>query len=186
MVIRNLKRCFVFILCFLISSCSYSKVDDEQFKESGVKFENIGLYLGRGSLSQADFEQYRVSDRVIYVECGVMKHGNNIPQAQSPFPLSKEDSFNIQKHIYGLYEALANTKFKFDKPGIGRGMADPGELIFDFSLNGKFYKIHTSVDSVSDPSTLVEIKLKQIVQSIRSATKHSLCGLKDFYGINNK
>jgi len=171
---------FFLILC---AACTNLFFHTNKTDETPLNFQSVNLYLGRGSIKQADFEQYSLFSDNIFFECGTYKHHKNLPQSQSIFQLSKEAQLDINQKLSTLYNVLAESNFKFKSAGSGIGMADPGVLELSFSHDEKDFKIRTSFDSIVAPQSLAEIKTKHLIKSIRGAIKASPCGLNDFYGL---
>ena len=168
----------------LASSACTTQLEDN-IPSVTYDFDSIGLYLARGSLTKTDFEQYKVFSKNLFFECGEIKGGENIPAQQAPALLTPTQQKKIQGTATALCEVLENSNFTFAKQDPKHGIANSGQLILDLSVNGKEYKIKTSVDSISNSKSLQEKKLRRLVEAIRGSTKTPPCGLKEFYGLGS-
>ena len=140
----------------------------------------VELYLSRANLVETEFEQFKTQGNKLFVECGKIRRGRFVPQAQDVFPLDDAELARLNERAWAVSQHLQHG---FDTPGDNSSLIDPGQAYFSIQDNQNRSEIKTTVDAVSSQSSPAETALYSLASSLRKASGGSPCGNRSFYGI---
>ncbi len=185
MRIFKLTLISVLITCssLFFTACSGSDAPQHPgLKPTNFNVDYVEIYLGRSSISSADFEQYKLSGKNLFQECGIVRSGKFTPKYQKIHALTDNAYTSIMDAVWDLLN-LSQQGSAYDKPGTAEQFYDPGKLLVTIKGNRNTLKIETSVDSVSNPKSLPEKALNSLVKLTRGSGQADACGNGGFYGI---
>lgn len=144
------------------------------------KFQSIDLFLSRTNLTDTEFEQLKADHGKLFVECGKIRRGRFIPQAQNVFPLEPQIENELTQRSWNV---LQFADRQFDKPGDNSSLFDPGQATLNLVTSTSTLNLKTSLDAVSSKTGVQETAVYDLVSKMRSAAGGELCSNKTFYGI---
>jgi hypothetical protein len=148
---------------------------------------SYSLYLGRGSLSSNDFEQYRSLPEGLFAECGTVHRGRSHTAYQGIEPLSAATAVGISATALEIIEQMKSEEPpRFDASGAGSGFADPGKFILLLGSEGARYEVRTSLDWVERQQTPFAKRLNTLGRLIRGVPERAPCGNGEFYGLSRE
>jgi len=133
-----------------------------------------------------DFEHYKVTNKRLFQECGVIRRGRHVPTHQELFDLKDSVYTEAMGRVWTLLELSAKGEAQFEEPGNTDTIFDPGRVLITIKGNNNSLKITTSVDSIVDTTTKASTEANELVRLIRGAAKPAACGNASFYGVNYK
>lgn len=184
---------FIPALFIPLTSCSLSTPK----AEGNVQVQELSLFMSRKSLSGTEFEQYKLgAGGDLFVECGKILGGRYIPTFQKMSALSPESQKQVNQ---ALSIAVSTEKYKkgaFDKPGANSSFFDPGKFELSFAgsvapateLQTLSGEVKTSLDSITEPSSVTEKELLKLAAAIRTGVNFydPICNHREFYGVPGK
>lgn len=141
------------------------------------------VYFSRAALNLNEFEQYRVKNDTVYAECGRIRRGKHIIEAEYLPMFSSEKMSQLRALAREAYGAVSSRKESFDKPGDSDSLFDPGVMNVSLSSAGETVTVNTSLDSIADPSLPAERRLGELVSFLRGNVGAAPCGNRSFYGL---
>ena len=178
-----MKVLFISIITTLFfSGCSYISPFEQEAAPEDVK--SLELYLRRSSISETDFEQYKISGSRLFYECGMLRTGRTFPGTNNIVSLNEDQLSAFRTKAWEFVNYYNQNKPSLEEPGTGSGMADPGLLTLRIRIGDTTLELKTSVDSVSEKKTPLESRLNGLATLIRSLPKETLCSNVDFYRLH--
>ncbi|MDZ4787073.1 MAG: hypothetical protein SGJ02_13455 [bacterium] len=176
-----MKQIFSILILFaFLPGCSTNSSLSKDLESKNFIFD---IVIARSSASNpADFEQYKLIKNTIFQECGNIKKGQFISKTQELATITADQRSSLLFNANNLLSVISENGNKFQAPSTKFRFFDPGVITISFSIDNSETSINTSVDSISEPSTLQEKATLKFVEEIRklSLTK---CGNQNFYGI---
>lgn len=173
-----------FFAFFLISICACSQTIKSESPFPNSEIKNINIFLSRSSLGITEFEQFKLTGNSnLFYECGKINRGRYVPEVQEIKNIETASANEILSLTNDLLQAKEKTKSALEKPGNNGSLFDPGQLMMEINSKDSKSEIKTSLDSISDAQTDLQIKIRALTRKFRSSTMSKLCGNKEFYGI---
>jgi len=173
------------LLLLTFVGCAATQPGDSSPAQA-INFDAVEIYLSRANLlGPAEFEQYKVFGEKLYSECGKVMRERHQAEIQNldELPVARLES--IQREANLVVHALAGSEVSFRKPGLNRNFFDPGQATLHFLVGAEKHSIETSLDSISEPFSGTEQKVKRLIESVRGAAQ-VMCGNKEFFGIGRR
>lgn len=150
---------------------------------------SIELYLSRASVSKSEFEQFKVTNEHIYVECGKIAGGRQSAQYQELSPLSQVDQNEIHDLTSTIVDFSNSHTLHLDQAGNSDIFYDPGQFILKLEGPSNKILIKTSLDSIASASKTSEDNLKKLAIKLRESAKKAsnsgnLCGNNKFFDLD--
>jgi|GEM_PF-3283408 len=150
--------------------------------------DSVELYLARGSLMGAEFEQFKLFGQQLYYECGEIKGGRQHPMTQNIAELSAGQLEALKLKAYALLKELRDNKPRFEEAEKSLGFAGPGQLYATVIFNNQPLHVKTALDSISTPSSEAAALLGRLAIELRRQAQEleggrTLCGNAAFYGL---
>ncbi len=177
MVQRRILQPFLIVGFLALASCSTAPSAPAP---TDYRTNSIELYLSRANLVEAEFEQFKTQGNKLFVECGKIRRGRFVPEAQDVFPLSDAE---LQRLNEGAWSVAQFLDHDFDSPGDNSSLADPGQAYFTIQDSQKKAEIKTALDSVTSQTTPADTALYDLASALRKASGGAPCGNRSFYGI---
>jgi len=145
------------------------------------------FYLTRSSMQSTEFEQYKLTPRGLYYECGVIHRGRPEVRSQGIQVLEAERLLASRELAQKISTEMDVTpRPLLDPPGTNAGFADPGKFLLILTSGGREVEIKTSLDGVEKARRKVEAHAKSFAETVRGSIPTPLCGNHDFYGIGRR
>jgi hypothetical protein len=181
----NKKLIIIFIsLLLLTSGCGIFRGRHAQ-AATLIPLDSLELSLARVSLTDADFEHYKISHGKLFWECGFMRRNRYNPKEQELASLSIANEKSIREQLAPLVEHIKETDSVWEPPGKLSDLADPGELKVSIFLPKENFTALTSLDSIVNPSSSKERALQKLVLAVRRSLSKPPCGNKTFFGFRS-
>ena len=178
------KMCLTII--FSLCACSSQEVSSAPPPVPPESVNYIELFMSRASATQAEFEQYKVSEGGIFVECGEVVRGRPKPRTQDFRPASLDVLDALAPLAKDVGAIIKKENPSLDPPSPGDSMFDAGVVTLAVGIGSDKVDISTSVNAIANAVNPPERKIRRLVQAIREATGNDDCGKNSFYGINPK
>jgi len=150
-----------------------------------VPLETIELFMSRSTLTETEFEQYKLSGSRLYHECGEIRRGRFVAEEQEVTSVEAAALGHVKRASAELRQMMAAKQWLLDEPGRSTDLIDPGQLYLTLTFTGEPIKVKTSLDSISAAGKSAERKIKEIAELLR-AQGGVRCGNRSFYGIGTK
>ncbi|NDC38956.1 MAG: hypothetical protein EBZ48_13050 [Proteobacteria bacterium] len=151
-----------------------------------IPLRSVTLYYHRGSSIGAEFEQFKLMDTVLFVECGSLSGGRHSAKEQRTVTVSADELARIKTEAWQVRRYVEELHAKFPPPGASASVFDPGKLSLSLQFQDGTPKVETSFDSVANGSEGRAAVVKAVAKLLRSAAGDSLCGKGNFYGLSGK
>lgn len=176
------------ILILSFAACSYlSSNENSNTKslENKNQITAINIFLAKGNLEHAEFEQFKISGSDFYYECG-RHHSKKYKATQNKLiALNSQDSEKIQLAAQEIATTITQNKISWKEPGDGESFFDNGKVEVALTIDQKIEKIETSVSSLAQPVNSSERQLIKLIETIRGVSG-TICNNASFYGIGKK
>lgn len=153
----------------------------------GLTSISYTLYVSRASLTNTEFEQYKLLPAGLFSECGTIHRGRSETRQQTIEKVDSEKLVKSRELALELFETLSSGDHApVDAPGANSGLADPGKYTLTVQVGEKRVDLKTSFDFVERQQTSLSSHAHSLTQMIRSMPSKTLCGNQDFYGIGRR
>ncbi|MCO6432361.1 MAG: hypothetical protein J5J00_16015 [Deltaproteobacteria bacterium] len=156
-----------------------------------IALQALDLYVSRSSFRQASFEQFKISSRRLFAECGRMAGGRQYSQYQKVTKLSEEDAESIAQAASKVKRFADSHELKLDEEGESNSMFDPGQLRIKITAGEGTTEIQTTLDTVATPAKSSTELINRLASEIRGVALRdsqsgTLCGNKNFFDLKSK
>lgn len=181
--VKKITSCVLLTIAF--SGCGlFSQTEIPRALAPDSPDASFTVYLQKGGLGAAEFEQYKLLPIGVLLECGKVIKGRFNTEYQKVMSVNDDELASLRVRIAEYiqsYETL--SKADIDSPGAGSGFADAGRCeVFLKSKSGSL-SLETSVDWVERARSKASKELRILIEEIRSLSDKSLCGNQSFYGL---
>lgn len=167
------------------AGCGISFNSHSGNQNAGDKLKSIDLYLSRASLTRTEFEQFKVSNNRLFIECGKVNGGKQAAEYQKFIDLDSSDLEEIKALSDTVVEFSRTHELMLDKPGSGSSMFDAGQFLLKIQLKDGTNELNTSLNSVTSGSKTALKNLLSLAQKIREIaleeSDEMLCTNRRFY-----
>jgi hypothetical protein len=166
---------------------------------------SIDVFSARGFLGGSEYEQYKMSEGLLWRECGAVRSKPGAAsqgsqpgdQIFSPDPslnpaerrvedVQKSEQVTLEDSVNALLaEVNAAPGRKNPLPGGIFSLAEPGLFEMAVEVNGKKTRIVSSVDAVSEEENDTLVKAKELFSKLR-AIGPVICNARTFFGIHRQ
>lgn len=176
------RSLLLLLTCLLPVSCSIFASSPAPLGNDR-KVDALELFVSRASLGTVEFEQYKVSEGLLFAECGAISRGRFVPREQNSFDLSSEEQQRISGKAAEFLAFTAQENLSLAPAGDNSSLADPGQFYLTLVMPEGRKEFMTSLDAVTNADGRTQEKLKEMAELIRRSSAFGHCGLKDFYGL---
>lgn len=171
---------FVGLLFVLLPACSSIETTP---MPADFTLQEIELFLAKKSLHVTEFEQFKVSGKRLFAECGKLRSGRNVVEARRLKELSAPELEGLRNDSWALIQGYNPAEAHLDPPGTNGGLFDPGQLFLTIRSSAGETSIRTALDSITPSSKLLTQRIELLAITLRSSTGAPLCGNRDFHGV---
>ena len=148
---------------------------------------SYNLYVSRSSLTNTEFEQYKLLPAGLFSECGTIHRGRPETRQQTIEKIDSDKLAKSRELALELFKTVSSPEHApADAPGANSGMADPGKYTLTVQVGDNKVELKTSFDFVERQQTSIAAHAHAFTQMLRSLPSKTLCGNQDFYGIGRR
>lgn len=172
---------------FFFQGCSSNPTDTPL---NATLPSSIELYFSRASLTDVEFEQYKVTDSLVFRECGKIQRGRYLAETQDIVPLDEDLKQKLSEISAKILAENKTREFELDAPGKNSHFADPGQFYLTLAntedSSSEKEVLKTAFSSISSPSNKLESALRTLAIALRKSAGSAPCGNRDFYGLGTR
>lgn len=173
--------------CSLLSESLFSKSEETTAPRAHSTDGSFTVYLQKGGLGGAEFEQYKLLPIGVFVECGKVVKGRFNAEYQKIIAVDPDTLNALRSHVALYIQSHGMlSKADVDEPGSGSGFTDSGRCEVMLSSSEDSVVLETSVNWVERARSKASRELRALIEEIRDVPEKVLCGNQSFYGLNRK
>ena len=188
---HSIRLVAILVVTAVLSGCSYIMGSPVDQNEMAKNILSVEVYLARASLFETEFEQFKIIDNQLYIECGEIRRGRQRPQYQSIIDLDSDTRGALIERTAQFYYEFKTTQPTLEEPGDLSNFADDGQLYLTINGSDDDIEVRTAFDPVVYSNGRVQSLLSRLLKELRDVAKsntegNTLCGNVTFYGLGGR